>query len=135
MGFDRTLTGDSLTYLIGPRWTPSPRGRWVPHFQFLAGGRKITAERFFPDKWKAVESLVNSSPDPALWRPLYTARQETNAFAVSAGGGVDLKFNNALALRVASLEYRHSWVRPVEGFDFSNGLRLTTGLVLHMGTW
>ncbi len=135
MGFEKTLTGDSLTYLIGPRWTPSPRGRWVPHLQFLVGGRKITTEQFYPDKWETVEGLVSSAPDPAEWRSLYTSRQETNAFALSAGGGVDLRFNNALALRVASLEYRRSWVRPVEGYDFSNGLQLTTGLVLHMGTW
>jgi hypothetical protein len=48
---------------------------------------------------------------------------------------VDYKINNALAFRVASLEYSHSWTQDLNGVNYQNGLQVTTGLVLRMGTW
>jgi hypothetical protein len=51
------------------------------------------------------------------------------------GAGVDYRLHPGLALRMANLEYVHSWLNPVGGYDFNNGVRLTTGLVLRMGTW
>jgi hypothetical protein len=66
---------------------------------------------------------------------LYTKDWDTNGFAIAAGTGVDYKINNALAFRVASLEYSHSWTQDLNGINYQNGLQLTTGLVLRMGTW
>src|SRR5262249_44105125 len=42
LGLETNLSGDSLSYLVGPRWTPMPAGRWSPYVQFLVGGTKIT---------------------------------------------------------------------------------------------
>ena len=66
---------------------------------------------------------------------LYTKDWDTNGFAIAAGTGVDYRINNALAFRVASLEYSHSWTQDLNGVNYQNGLQLTTGLVLRMGTW
>ena len=60
---------------------------------------------------------------------------ETNGFALSTSGGVDYKLNRALAIRVAEVSYRHSWVAPLWGRDYSNGLKFVSALVLRMGTW
>ena len=66
---------------------------------------------------------------------LYTQDWDTNGFAIALGGGVDYKINNALAFRVASLDYSHSWTNDLNGVNYQNGLQFTTGLVLRMGTW
>ena len=35
---------------------------------------------------------------------------------------MDYKINNALAFRVASLDYSHSWTNDLNGVNYSNGL-------------
>jgi hypothetical protein len=108
------LSGDALNYMIGSRWTPAPARRWSPHVQFLIGGTKLTWERTVPG---------------------YRAHEETSGLALSAGGGLDLRLNRAMALRVASLEYRRAFISDRDGRDYSGGLRMTAGIVLRMGTW
>lgn len=90
-------TGDKLTYLLGPRWTPAAASRWSPYIEVKAGGAKLVRED-----------------------------EEANRFAVAAGTGLDLKLNNALALRVASVEYLHAPSRSVQ---------VSTGMVLRIGSW
>jgi hypothetical protein len=48
---------------------------------------------------------------------------------------VDYKFNNALALQLANLEYARAWTNDINGFSYRNSVQLTGGLVLRMGTW
>jgi hypothetical protein len=129
------LSGDSLSYMVGPRWTPSTSGRWNTHAQFLVGGTKLTQERLFPEDKAAVIAAATPADSRNSLHPLYTKNWDTNGFAVAAGTGVDYKINNALAFRVASLEYSHSWTQDMNGINYQNGLQLTTGLVLCMGTW
>ncbi len=129
------LSGDSLSYMVGPRWTPSTTGRWNTHVQFLVGGASLTQERLFPEERAAI---MATDPPPDLRNSLhhlYTKDWNTSGFAIAAGTGVDYKINNALALRVASLEYSHSWTQSLNGVNYQNGLQLTSGLVLRMGTW
>jgi hypothetical protein len=135
LGLSENVSGDSLTYMLGPRWKAAGSRRLSPHIQFLVGGQKVTTERFFPDRWSQWEDVVTITPTPADYRKFYVQRDEANAFAVSAGGGLDLKLNDALALRLANLEFRHAWMRPVGGADFSTGIQFSTGVVLRMGTW
>ncbi len=129
------LSGDSLTYMVGPRWTSNPSGRWTPHAQFLVGGTKLTQERLDPETRDEVIAELYPKRLGNAQHPLYTRQYETNGFAIAAGTGVDYKINNALAFRVASLDYSHSWNNELNGINYSNGLQFTTGLVLRMGTW
>ena len=129
------LSGDSLSYMIGPRWTPSTAGRWNAHAHFLVGGTKLTQERMYPDKKFALFGNTVPNEDLYVTHQQYTKDWETNGFAIAAGAGVDYKINNALAFRVASLEYSHSWTQDLNGVNYQNGLQVTTGLVLRMGTW
>lgn len=41
LGFEDNLSGDSLTYLAGTRWTPHLAGRWTPHVELLGGARSL----------------------------------------------------------------------------------------------
>jgi hypothetical protein len=129
------VTGDSLSYMVGPRWTPSSSGRWNTHAQFLVGGTKLTQERLFPDERTIAIAAKTPTETINQLHHLYTQDWETNGFAIAAATGVDYRINNALAFRVASLEYSHSWTNDLNGVNYQNGLQLTTGLVLRMGTW
>ena len=95
----------------------------------------MTGERMWPKRKELLEeaALRNHTAPPS--HADYTDQVESNAFALSTGGGIDYKPNNARALRVAEVSYRHSWVGPLWGRDYSNGLKVASGLVLRMGTW
>lgn len=47
-GLPQSYSGDSLTYMIGGRWSPKNASRMVPHVR-MVGGHKIYEERLFPD--------------------------------------------------------------------------------------
>ena len=129
------FTGDSLSYMIGPRWTATTSGRWNTHAQLLVGGTKLTQERLYPEERAAVAAEIYPKKLGNAQHALYTQDWDTNGFAIAMGTGIDYKINNALAFRVASLDYSHSWNNDLNGVNYSNGLQLTTGLVLRMGTW
>ena len=129
------LSGDSLSYMVGPRWTPSTSGRWNTHAQLLVGGTKLTQERLYPELKAEVIAAAPPADQGYPLHHLYTKNWDTNGFAIAAGTGVDYKINNALAFRVASLEYSHSWTQELNGVNYQNGLQLTTGSVLRMGRW
>jgi len=129
------VTGDSLTYMIGPRWTPSTSSRWSPHAQVLLGGNKLTQEQLFPAERAAVIAELAPKKIGNPEHKLYTRDWETSGFALAMGTGLDYKLNNALAVRVASLDYQRSWNNELNNTNYSDGLKFTVGLVLHMGTW
>jgi len=135
MDLPSNVTGDSLTYMIGPRWTPAPSGRWSPHAQVLIGGNKLTQERLYPEERAAAIANIAPKPLSNADHSLFTKDWETSGLAISVGTGVDYKINNALAFRVASLDYTHSWNNELNGINYGNGVKFTTGLVLRMGTW
>jgi len=134
-GLAENFSGDSLTYLIGPRWAPAANRRLNPYAQFLVGGNKITQEELYPEKKRALEALAiqNGSRMP---RPdEYTRLEESHALALSAGTGLDLRLNRALALRLAGIEYKRAWTSPLNGIHYGTGFQFSTGMILRMGTW
>jgi hypothetical protein len=129
-------SGDALTFMVGPRWTPQSSGKWSTHVQALIGGTKLTQEYLDPflraqvADWKTVNDEGRSAK-----HNYYNFDWDTAGFAMSAGAGVDYKFNNALALRIANLEYARSWTSDLNGVSYRNAVQLSGGLVLRMGTW
>jgi hypothetical protein len=135
LGMETNLSGDSLSYLLGPRWTPSPAGRWSPYVQVLVGGNKITHEQMLPDKKRALDLLAAQTGGLPPAHEDYTISDESNGFAVQAGTGIDLKLSAALVFRLASVEYSRSYVTPNRGLNYGGSVQVTTGMVLRMGTW
>ncbi len=132
-----TLSGDGLFYQMGPRWTPSPTGKWSPFAHFLVGGVKVAQEQFYPARKIAVDE-ENRALDPSLAYTLhdqYTAHNESSGMALSAGTGVDYRFNDALAIRVASVDYVYTAIAPINGTAFNNSFQFSTGMVLRIGSW
>jgi len=134
-GLAKNLSGDSLTYMAGPRWTPTTSGRLAPHAQVLLGGNKVTQELMFPAKKTSLELLARNTGAPPPSHDQYTLQFEANGLAIAAGMGLDLQINSALAFRILDLEYTHSWLRKLNGFAAPNGLQAKMALVLRMGNW
>jgi hypothetical protein len=49
-GLTKNLSGDSLTYMVGLRWTLPACGRLLPYVQVLFGGNRLTQELILPDR-------------------------------------------------------------------------------------
>ena len=136
-GLYTNLSGDMLNFSVGPRWTFGSSTRWIPYVEVLAGGMKITHEEMYPDKKAALQALWESQGRQIgeTEHNLYTRQAERSGFAMSVGGGINRRLNNALSWRVASVDYTRGWVGSVDGYNYTNSIQITSGLLLKMGTW
>jgi Outer membrane protein beta-barrel domain len=136
LNFGQDWSGDTLTYMVGPRWTSHNSGKWTPHVQALVGGTKITQEYQNPVlKADVADWHPDNDEGRTAKHDYYSTDWTRDGFALSAGAGVDYRFNNALALRVADLSYAHYWVSDINNVNYRNAVQLSGGLVLRMGTW
>lgn len=132
-------SGDSLTYVIGPRWTPMAERRVSPFAQVLVGGNKLTRYEVDRERERLLKSqaLKRGLEPPAA--ELYTQSDIRHGLALQAGTGVDIRLNPAFALRLASIEYARSWAGApagiADGKNLNQGLQLSSGVILRMGTW
>jgi len=134
-GLPKDWSGDTLTYVVGPRWQPAGGSRWSPYLHVLIGGQKITQE--WLDR-EAKRKLAKPSDTVELRNEkhlLYTNSYETNGLAMVMGGGVHLGFHRAVAFRIAGLDYVQAWNNTLNRIDYGRGLRFSTGITLRVGTW
>jgi hypothetical protein len=134
-GLEKNLSGDSLIYMTGLRWTPKEFGPFVPFGQFLFGGNKLTQELMYPDKEQQLLAQAALDGQPLPNHSEYTHQFEADGFAIAGGLGVDLRFNRALAFRLMEVDYTRSWARNLVGFAAPNGAQLKLGLVVNTGKW
>jgi hypothetical protein len=135
LGLHQNLSGDSLSYLTGVRWTAQASARWNPHAELLVGGNNLTQELIYPELKQQLDLLAEQTGAHPPPHSAYSPHWEANGFAIQAGSGVDVKLNNALSIRALSLAYAHSWTKSLNGINYQNGVQVSTGLVLRMGTW
>lgn len=135
-GLPENLSGDSLSYLVGPRFRTRDRGHWSANLQILIGGNKLTQEHMHPDTKRRMNMTAsqNPSPQPAS-HSAYVDETTTNGFAVRGGVGVNYKLNAALSIRVAELAFQHAWTSQLSGRSYSDTVRLSSGLTVRIGTW
>src|SRR6266404_3978294 len=98
-----------ISYLFGPRLNLRKFDYFVPFGEFLVGGMRGNGQ--------------------------ITGGAEQNAFAMAAGGGVDMVLTKIVAWRVAQLDYlMTSFSGPaVAATGRQNNFRAGTGLVLRLG--
>jgi hypothetical protein len=135
MDLPESVSGDSLDYLFGLRWSPGASKKWNPRVQVLVGGTKVTQERMFQEEKQALAFAAKQSGAPGPKHEEYTAFFETNNFAMRGGLSLDVKLTSALGLQLVSLDYAHAWGSSLPGSNYRNSLQLTTGMVLRIGTW
>jgi hypothetical protein len=135
IGLPQNYSGDSLTYMIGARWSPKNARVAVPHVRVMVGGHKVYEERLLPD---VKADLLARGVKGTYYHDVYldyTPNWHTNGLALSIGAGIDIGINRALGFRLASVDYLHSWLSPLNGSNFNEGIRLSTGLIVNMGSW
>jgi hypothetical protein len=86
-GFSEYESGDSLTYMTGPRYSPRASRKFSPFGQVLLGGRKITHEILNPTLRKLLlnqwnEGTVSHYPQ----RSAYSIERQATGFELAAGG-------------------------------------------------
>jgi hypothetical protein len=126
-------TRDATFYLAGTRVNLPRFHRWQPYLQVLAGGNKLSSETEYPDS-KPPQAVIDSLP-PYETHSLYTNTNQTNSWAMQFGGGMEYVMTSALSFKALDVEALHTWTRPLDGQDYRNALRVSTGLVLRFGTW
>lgn len=134
-GLQKNFSGDYMTYVAGPRWTPLLNGRWKPYLQVLAGGSKATQELMMPELKAELERQASRTGGPVPDATEYTRQFDTAGYAISAGAGLDLHLNQAFAIRLASVDYTRAWIQPMPGFAAPGGIQLKFGVALRVGTW
>lgn len=134
-GLGADPSGDALTYLVGPRWLGRIAGPWRAHLQALAGGRNLTVERMYPQRKKLLEAAALRNGEAPPEHSDYTDHTGSHGLALSVGGGVAFAVNRALTIQVAQFDYQYNSAASAWGRDITNSTKLTSGLVLRMGTW
>jgi opacity protein-like surface antigen len=108
-------SGTVFTYLVGPRLSYRTHERFTPFAQALFGGIHASEESLCP------------SCAPLL--------PSENSFAMTAGGGLDVKVRRHIAIRLIQAEYLMTrFENLATGTTASqNDMRLSTGIVLRFG--
>ena len=65
----------------------------------------------------------------------WSTEKQANGLSVAAGSGFDVVLTRAFAWRVVNVEYTHSWLPDVDMIRPQDGIKVTTGAVLRIGTW
>ena len=122
-GLGNTINGNLFTYLFGPRLTFRNSGKLQPFGELNFGGIRASLS--------CQSSALNCLT--AAGGGTYSK----NAFALTVGGGLDIKINKKFAIRLAQLEYLYSRFGNNCGPRLScnnnnnqNSLRLKSGIVI-----
>jgi outer membrane protein OmpA-like peptidoglycan-associated protein len=107
--------GTVFTYLVGPRLSLRKHDRITPFVQVLFGGIHASEESLCP-------TCTASLP-------------AENSFALTAGGGLDVRLRHRLAIRIIQAEYVMSRFENLDtgSTQAQNNVRLSTGIVFRFG--
>jgi hypothetical protein len=124
------IDNTAASFLFGPRVSfRYPHIR--PYFQVLFGGVYLTAST----ELRAI-AVDPSPPTPIPGQPI-TARigAQQTAFAMTAGGGLDIKINKHISFRPIGLDYYLTRLENLRTQDDNNqnNLRYTTGFNFTFG--
>jgi hypothetical protein len=132
------ISGDSLFYGGGFRWTPLASRRFSPFGEFMFGGRKVTRE---VDDLQLKEQLLkewnngNGTLPHYPMRSAWSTENSQNGPSIAVGGGFDWVVTRPFAWRILDLQYTHSWINDVAQIHPQEGLKISTQAVVRIGTW
>ena len=132
LGLGPDLSGDQLTFALGPRFAYRGTGRWMPWAHVLVGVEKDSEELLYPGRKAELEAEPPRGVTPHEMHALYTKDWGATGFAMKLGGGVDWAFNRNFALRLGNVDYVHEFARADQVLRPPE-LRVTMGVVLRVG--
>jgi len=123
------LDSTAATFLLGPRFAVRRWSRFTPYVQTLFGGVYGTTSTAVNITVETPEGLVVPTGDF-----LRAVKQQT-AFAMTAGGGLDVKISKHVSFRPVQLEYLLTRLRnPVTNdHNNQNNLRYSAGVNFTFG--
>ncbi len=126
IGLGNSITGYQFTYLFGPRLILRNASPFTPFFDVQFGADKLSA------------SCKNSA---TLCSTRFgTGTYSKNAFALTAGGGMDIRMNKKFSIRLIQAEYLYTrfgnaCALPIcSNNNNQNSFRLKSGIVVAWGT-
>ena len=132
------ISGDSLFYGGGFRWTPLASRRFSPFSEFMFGGRKVTREvddlqlkAQLLKEWNNGNGTLAHYPMRSAW----SIENSQNGPSIAIGGGFDWVVSRPFAWRILDLQYTHSWINDVAQIRPQDGLKISTQAVVRIGTW
>lgn len=124
-GLGNTINGSLFTYLFGPRLTLRNSSKFQPFFELNFGGTRVSLK---------CKNSASTCLDVA-GAGTYTK----NAFAMTVGGGFDVKMNKKIALRLIQAEYLYTRfgnncsLAVCSNNNNQNSFRLKSGVVISWG--
>jgi hypothetical protein len=123
-GASGTASGNLFTYLFGPVVKIRTNDRFHPYFDVLLGG---------------AHSSVYGNAYKTICQPTTGACQAAgspngDAFAMAAGGGIDIPINSLFDLRLGQFDYLYTHFTNQFTNSGQNNFRLVTGLNIKLGT-
>jgi hypothetical protein len=132
------ISGDSLFYGGGFRWTPLAARRFSPFSELIFGGRKVTREvddlqlkAELLKEWNNGNGTLPHYPLRSAW----STENSQNGPSIAVGGGFDWVVTRPFAWRILDLQYTHSWINDVAQIHPQEGLKISTQAVVRIGTW
>jgi opacity protein-like surface antigen len=122
---ETTINGSEFTYLFGPRVTLRNHSPFTPFFEVNMGGTRISLSC-----QNSAVNCVNATGGNTFSR---------NAFALTAGGGFDIKLNKKFSIRLIQAEYLYTRFGNDCPFTVcsnnnnQNSFRLKSGIVINWG--
>jgi opacity protein-like surface antigen len=143
-GIGSKVSGSEFTYVFGPRVTFRSFGKIQPFFEINFGGERIGVSCNNGNAGNACGSISAVQPLPTadavvvITNPTATSASR-NAFAMTVGGGFDIKVNRKFAIRLVQAEYLYTRFGNDCAFAVcnddrsQNSFRLKSGIVIGWG--
>jgi opacity protein-like surface antigen len=125
IGLGNTITANDFTFMFGPRFTYRSSSAFQPFAEVNFGGNRLSA-------------TCKSSALNCVNRTLGATFTKT-AFALTAGGGFDIKLNKKFAIRLVQAEYLYTRfgndcpLAVCNNNNSQNSFRLKSGIVIGWG--
>jgi len=122
-GLGNTINGNMFTYLFGPRFTYRNSSKFEPFAEVNFGGTRVSL---------SCKSSALNCLDAAG-----SGTYSKNAFALTVGGGFQIKMSKKISLRLIQLEYLYTRfgnncaLAVCSNNNNQNSLRLKSGIVLN----
>ena len=127
---DPNVTGDSLTYLFGPRFSYRQGDRWTFYADLLLGGNKLTEDHYFRERVPTGDLTEWNKLDAWVRHGITNESTDANGLAMAIGGGIDVKVTRGLAIRLGNVQYMRTSLGDFNNVAYPGMFRFTTGLVL-----
>lgn len=131
-----------FSYQFGPRFSMNKEGRYTPFVHFLLGGVHGSRSFAVPNSLIPPDAVVPPGMRATVNAETTRFRSTQNAFAMTIGGGLDIRINPRIALRPIQVDYLPSSFSPFNvpgipsGFNDTNwqhNLRYSAGVVFRFG--